>query len=275
MEKPAHLVLVSYFDDLFSEDGAASAGAREHGVRPPRSREDDTVVPFAALPTALPEQPAGQPALYTVPPLKRQPPLGSTPSASELPVSETPVSETPLSALAAPVAALSEPVVAEPKVFAPGVAPAVSSANVSASASQYLCFGLGDFELLLAAAAVEGVTTLPMPPREGAEWHCGQAVLSECEQRALVDVQALIGRGALAVAAGATVTAVRLREQPVLLVLPATAQAPQLQQIERSAVTWRGEHGARPWLAGTLRARRAIVLDPVGLGQMLQTLQAR
>jgi len=319
VEKPAHLVLVSYFDDLFNEDAADAPRASGHTGRLYHPEDGDTVVPFAPLPSeslepAIPEAavlPMRRPLHHRPSPAHEPPPpspqarsphapvmpesrasetspqraqtesprsvpVAPPPMVEEAPAAEQPA-EAPVSAQVEPPRERPEadvqtapPVAQTPAAMAPMADAPVASTSEhpqESLAPQYLCFELAGFEVLLEAGAVAEVRGVPMPERASSGWRCAEMALGRWEPLPLLDVQALVGRGPLPVDTGSMVTAVRLAEAPAVLLMPAL---PQLESLNATEVTWRGEHGARPWLAGTIRTRRAIVLDVAGLAELLK-----
>lgn len=137
------------------------------------------------------------------------------------------------------------------------------------SVSHYYAFAIQGLQLLIPETAIACIDEAPAAmtsPCDG-DWLAGYSQ-TDAGLLPIVDAPKLLGLSTSALVEGQPAVMVCLNSNAGLIAVPATGN---MTAIEPTEVTWRGNEGRRPWLAGTLAASRSVLLDVDGLCSMLAT----
>lgn len=146
-----------------------------------------------------------------------------------------------------------QPSVSEPEI------PDAADCSQTASESRYLVFVVAGINLAVPADAVDQVGS---PPNIGSDAEAGK----------LVDTAKIIlPETRYAHHPGLPTHAVYLKSGLILL----CDRSSGYRTVDIDAVCWRGEHGRRAWLAGTLSTERLAILDVAALEEFAIVDSAR
>lgn len=137
------------------------------------------------------------------------------------------------------------------------------------AAPDYVVFRLARLDFALPAARVD--TVLPWPPADALSPLPARGWLGRMRQdgRAIdiADTAAHLLPAGHRADAGVAPQVLLLAGTTLGLACDAVVETGQ--RLDPQQVCWRGAHGTRPWLAGTLAARRCALIEPDALLAML------
>ncbi|MDY6941618.1 MAG: hypothetical protein SVU69_01235 [Pseudomonadota bacterium] len=144
--------------------------------------------------------------------------------------------------------------------------PEAADCSQIVSESRYLVFVVADINLAVPADAVDRVGS---PPNVGSD--ADSTVAAELAGKLVDTAKTILPEGRYAHHPGLPTHAVYLKSGLILL----CDRSSGYRTVNVDAVCWRGEHGRRAWLAGTLPSERLAILDVAALEECAVADSAR